>query len=258
MKNKTSGGVIELAKTLLYAVIIAVVIRTVLYEPFNIPSGSMEPTLLVGDYLFVSKFSYGYSRYSLPLGYLFPSFGRILFFHEPERGDVIVFMFPRNPSEHYIKRLIGLPGDKIQVIEGTLYINDVATKRVRDGMDLDSGPRERWIETLPNGVQHPILLRPREYPTPPARCDRENGDSGDAENTCPFKVPPGHYFMMGDNRDNSDDSRVATSGVGMVPAENLVGRAEIIFFSTNGDARWWEVWNWPFTIRWERLLKVIR
>jgi signal peptidase I len=260
MKSKTSGGVIELAKTLLYAVIIAVGIRTVLYEPFNIPSGSMEPTLRVGDYLFVSKFSYGYSRYSLPLGDHFPSFGRILFFHEPERGDVVVFMFPRDPSEHYIKRLIGLPGDKIQVIEGTLYINDVATKRVRDGVDLDSerGPRERWLETLPNGVQHPILLKEREYPTPPTRCERENGDTGDAENTCPFKVPPDHYFMMGDNRDNSSDSRVADSGVGMVPAENLVGRAEIIFFSTNGNARWWEVWNWPFTVRWERLLKVIR
>ena len=130
MKSKTSGGAVELVKTLVYAVVIAIIIRTVFYEPFNIPSSSMVPTLLVGDYLFVSKFSYGYSRYSLPLGDHFPSFGRI-FFHEPERGDVIVFKYPRDPSTHYIKRLIGLPGDKIQVIQGTLYINDVATKRER-------------------------------------------------------------------------------------------------------------------------------
>jgi signal peptidase I len=259
MKSRTSGGILELVKTLIYAVVIALVIRTVFYEPFNIPSGSMMPTLLVGDYLFVSKFSYGYSRYSLPLGDRFPSFGRILFYGQPQRGDVVVFMYPRDPSQHYIKRLIGLPGDKIQVIQGTLYINDVATKRVRDGMDLDPerGPRERYLETLPNGVQHPILLVPKDA-APPERCERENGDSGDAENTCPFKVPPEHYFMMGDNRDNSYDSRVAESGVGMVPAENLVGRAEIIFFSHNDKARWWEVWNWPFTIRWERLGKIVR
>jgi signal peptidase I len=258
MKSKTSGGAVELVKTLVYAVIIAIIIRTVFYEPFNIPSSSMVPTLLIGDYLFVSKFSYGYSRYSLPLGDHFPSFGRI-FFRDPERGDVIVFKYPRDPSTHYIKRLIGLPGDKIQVIQGTLYINDVATKRERDGVyvDPDTGTtREQYIETLPNGVRHPILLDPlRAQPDKP--CDRVNSYTDDPENTCPFKVPPEHYFMMGDNRDNSSDSRVANSGVGMVPAENLVGRAEFIFFSTNGYARLWEVWKWPETVRYGRLLTVI-
>ena len=259
MKNKTSDGVLETIKTLVYAVVIAIVIRTFLYEPFNIPSGSMVPTLLVGDYLFVSKFSYGYSRYSLPFGLPLIS-GRILF-HDPQRGDVIVFKYPRDPSVDYIKRLIGLPGDRIQVIEGTLYINGVAAKRTRTDsyVDPETGAlRQQFIETLPNGVAHPILLAPRDYPTAPARCDNPSEQSTDLENTCPFIVPPGHYFMMGDNRDNSADSRDPSSGVGYVPAENLVGHAEFIFFSTNGYARWWEVWNWPFTIRYGRLLTAIR
>jgi signal peptidase I len=258
MKNKASDGVVETIKTLVYAVVIAIVIRTFLYEPFNIPSGSMVPTLLVGDYLFVSKFSYGYSRYSLPFGLpLIP--GRI-FFHQPHRGDVIVFKYPKDPSVDYIKRLIGLPGDRIQVIEGTLYINNTPVKRTRieSYVDPETGAlRQRYIETLPNGVQHPILLAPRDYAAPPQRCDDPNKVSMDMENTCPFIVPPGHYFMMGDNRDNSADSRDPQSGVGYVPAANLVGHAEFIFFSTNGYARWWEVWNWPFTIRYGRLFTAI-
>ncbi len=258
MKNKASDGVVETIKTLVYAVAIAIVIRTFLYEPFNIPSGSMVPTLLVGDYLFVSKFSYGYSRYSLPFGVpLIP--GRI-FFHQPQRGDVIVFKYPRDPSVDYIKRLIGLPGDKIQVIEGTLYINGVPVKRTRTDsfVDPETGAlRQQFVETLPDGVQHPILLAPRDYATPPTRCDNPNETSSDLENTCPFIVPPDHYFMMGDNRDNSADSRDSQSGVGYVPAANLVGRAEFVFFSTNGYARWWEVWDWPFTIRYDRLFTAI-
>jgi len=258
MKNKTSDGVVETIKTLVYAVAIAIVIRTFLYEPFNIPSGSMVPTLLVGDYLFVSKFSYGYSRYSLPFG--LPLISGRIFFHEPQRGDVIVFKFPRDPSTDYIKRLIGLPGEKIQVVDGTLYINDVAAKRERTDSYLDpatGAPRQQYIETLPNGVQHPILLAAHDHQPPARRCEDPHEESRDMENTCPFIVPPDHYFMMGDNRDNSADSRDPTSGVGYVPAENLVGRAEFIFFSTNGYARWWEIWNWPFTIRYDRLLTAI-
>src|SRR6185312_7836745 len=259
MKNRASDGVVETIKTLVYAVVIAIVIRTFLYEPFNIPSGSMVPTLLVGDYLFVSKFSYGYSRYSLPFGLpLIP--GRI-FFRQPHRGDVIVFKYPRDPSIDYIKRLIGLPGDKIQVIEGTLNINGVPVKLTRTDsfIDPETGAlRQQYIEMLPNGVQHPILLAPRGYSTPPPRCDNPKEVSSDMENTCPFIVPPDHYFMMGDNRDNSADSRDPQSGVGYVPAANLVGHAEFIFFSTNGYARWWEVWNWPFTIRYDRLFTAIR
>jgi signal peptidase I len=258
MKNKTSDGVVETIKTLVYAVAIAIIIRTFLYEPFNIPSGSMVPTLLVGDYLFVSKFSYGYSRYSLPFG--LPLISGRVFFHEPQRGDVIVFKYPRDPSTDYIKRLVGLPGDKIQVLDATVYINDVAVKRVRTDsyVDPETGAlRQQFIETLPNGVQHPILLAPRDYQTPAKRCDDPQQESRDLENTCPFIVPPDHYFMMGDNRDNSADSRDPTSGVGYVPVENLVGHAEFIFFSTNGYARWWEIWNWPFTVRYDRLFTAI-
>ncbi|HXZ01314.1 MAG TPA: signal peptidase I [Stellaceae bacterium] len=258
MKNKTSDGVVETIKTLVYAVAIAIVIRTFLYEPFNIPSGSMVPTLLVGDYLFVSKFSYGYSRYSLPFG--LPLIKGRLFFHEPQRGDVIVFKYPRDPSTDYIKRLIGLPGEKIQVVDATLYINDVPVKRTRTDsyVDPETGLlRQQFIETLPNGVQHPVLLAPRDHQAPGRRCDDPREESRDLENTCPFIVPPDHYFMMGDNRDNSADSRDPSSGVGYVPAENLVGHAEFIFFSTNGYARWWEIWNWPFTVRYDRLFTAI-
>jgi signal peptidase I len=246
MKNKTSGGVAETIKTLVYAVVIALFIRTFFYEPFNIPSASMEPTLLVGDYLFVSKFSYGYSRYSLPWG--LPLIPGRLFFREPERGDVAVFKLPRDPSTDYIKRVIGLPGDRVQVKHGILYINDVAVKRERtDNCDLPADePRsqvfQRYWETLPNGVRHCII---------------EIGDDMQLDNTEVFVIEPGRYFMMGDNRDNSADSRDHGSGVGQVPAENLVGRAEFIFFSTSGYARWWEPWNWPFTVRYTRLISAI-
>jgi signal peptidase I len=261
MKSKASGGVLETIKTFGYAIFIAIVIRTVLYEPFNIPSGSMEPTLLIGDYLFVSKFSYGYSRYSLPFGP--PLMSGRLFFREPARGDVIVFKlpcdfsrlnpaFPRpscDPSTDYIKRLIGLPGDRVQMKHGILYLNDAPVKREEtDGCSLPldeargDGFKHYW-ETLPNGVRHCII---------------EKGDEEELDNTGVFVVEPGHYFMMGDNRDNSADSRAAYSGVGQVPAENLVGRAEIIFFSTNLYARWWEVWNYPFTVRYKRLFTLIR
>ena len=232
------------AKTVVYAILIALVIRTFLFEPFNIPSGSMEPTLLIGDYLFVAKFSYGYSRYSLPFGPDLFS-GRIME-STPKRGDVIVFKFRRpHPDLDYIKRMIGLPGDHIQMKEGILYINDVAVVRdkIDDYVDEQAGSRTlQYIETLPNGVKHHII--------------EEQGDTGSLDNTDVFIVPPGHYFMMGDNRDNSADSR--TSEVGYVPAENLVGKAEIIFFSTDGTAHWWEVWKWPFAVRYSRLFDLIQ
>lgn len=240
MKSRKSGGFFETVKTIVYAVLIAVVVRTVAYEPFNIPSGSMVPTLLVGDYLFVSKFSYGYSRYSLPLGPPVMS-GRLLF-TAPDRGDVAVFKLPKDPSTDYIKRIVGLPGDRIQVRNGILHINDQAVKRDRlEDFVLRDGPRSlrlpQFLETLPNGRSHRIV---------------EQSDQEQLDNTDVYTVPAGHYFAMGDNRDNSLDSRVP-SAVGFVPAENLVGRAEFLFFSTDGSARWWELWRWPFATRYGRM-----
>ena len=237
MAKKRSEGYWEVTKTALWAAAIAIVVRTVAFEPFSIPSGSMVPTLLVGDYLFVSKYSYGYSRHSLPFSLpLIP--GRI-FAREPDRGDVAVFKLPTDNETDYIKRIIGLPGDTIQVRDGILYINSepVKRERVNDFVQRDingfSRRLRRFIETLPNGRRHAIL---------------DLTDRGDYDNTRIFRVPEGHYFAMGDNRDNSQDSR---SAVGFIPRKNLVGRAEFMFFSINGST--WEFWKWPWTIRFGRL-----
>ena len=243
MARGKSTGTWETIKTVVYAMLIAGFVRTVAFEPFNIPSGSMIPTLLIGDYLFVSKFAYGYSRYSVPFG-IGPSGGR-LFERIPERGDVVVFKKPTENKVDYIKRLIGLPGDRIQMIGGILHINGKAVERSR--IEDLVGPDRfgnvvrslQYIETLPNGKKHRIV--------------ESLGDTGPADNTPEYVVPPEHYFMMGDNRDNSQDSRYLDE-VGYVPAENLVGRAEIIFFSENGSAALWELWRWPWAIRYDRLL----
>jgi len=240
-RKKSAGGVLDTIKTIVYAVLIALVVRTIAYEPFNIPSGSMVPTLLVGDYLFVSKFSYGYSRYSLPFG--LPLLSGRIFFHSPERGDVVVFKLPTDNSTDYIKRVVGLPGDHIQMKNGILHLNGqpVPRRRIEDYLYQEGNgaviPLAQYIETLPNGVQHRII---------------EMSDNGPLDNTQEYVVPPGDYFMMGDNRDNSQDSRVL-SAVGYVPAENLIGKAQFIFFSTDGSARLWEIWKWPFAIRYGRL-----
>ena len=244
MAKRKSGGIVETIKTVVYAMLIAITIRTVAFEPFNIPSGSMIPTLLVGDYLFVSKYSYGYSRYSLPFS--LPLFSGRIFGHLPERGDVAVFKLPRDTSVDYIKRIIGLPGDTVQMIHGELYINGKEVQRTPDGEYVaeGDGPKmllKRYIETLPNGRQHFILKASDDQPL---------------DNTQEFHVPQGYVFAMGDNRDNSLDSRVQNA-VGYIPLENLVGRAEIIFFSVDATAPWWEVWEWPFEIRWSRLFTTI-
>ena len=243
-KKRGKGGLGETIRTVVYAVAIALVIRTFAYEPFNIPSESMLPTLLVGDYLFVSKYSYGYSRYSLPWG--LPLFKGRIWQSEPRRGDVAVFKLPSDNSTDYIKRIVGLPGDRIQMRNGELFVNDQSVVKVRaeDFIYERNGQRfrvPRFVETLPDGPQHDTL-------------DFIAG--GDHDTTQEFVVPPGHYFAMGDNRDNSLDSR-ARGGVGMVPAENLVGRAEFLFFSTDGSARIWEFWRWPFAIRFDRLFKQV-
>lgn len=236
--KKDPNSISEFAKTIAIAVGIAIVFRSLLFEPFSIPSGSMIPTLRVGDYLFVSKYSYGYSRYSFPFGIL-PFSGRVLA-GEPERGDVIVFRKPGEESIDYIKRLVGLPGDEISVVEGILHINGTAVdRRVDSTASHNNGLYSRsatvYNETFPDGHSHLI---------------QELSDNDRLDNISPRKVPPGHYFFMGDNRDNSRDSRVE---IGFVPAENLIGRAEFLFFSHNGTARIYEIWRWPFAIRFSRI-----
>jgi signal peptidase I len=251
-KAKKSGWFVELVKTIVYALLIAFLFRTVLFQPFWIPSGSMKPTLLIGDYLFISKWTYGFSRAScgsLRIGgldldpcFFFgdqPGDGR-LFGASPARGDVIVFKHPRT-REDYIKRVVGLPGDTLQMRDGVLHVNGAAARMERlPGAFVDDNGRslQMWRETLPDGVTQVILNT----------ADRQAFDD-----TPEFVVPVGHYFFMGDNRDNSRDSREprAAGGVGFVPFENLVGRAEIVAVSADGP--FWALWTW----RWGRTLTAI-
>ncbi len=274
--EKQDNAVVETIKTIVYALLIAGVFRTLFFQPFWIPSGSMKQTLLIGDFLFVNKMVYGYSYASCP-SVILPSVGinldakklcgvfdgdnTRLFGGEPERGDVVVFRHPVSGRD-YIKRLIGLPGDKIQVGDGILQINGTAVPQEADGtfeevMTLQ-GPqglrprcangavgeggtciKERAIETLPNGVRYPVLN------IGPQASDR----------TGVYSVPEGHYFLMGDNRDNSADSRLAQTagGVGFVPYENLIGRADRVMFSSAGRSMLF-FWTW----RSDRFFKAIK
>ncbi len=241
--RKKSGGLGETVSVIVQALLLALVIRTLLFQPFSIPSGSMRPTLLEGDYLFVTKWAYGYSRYSLPFS---PNlFSGRIWESAPERGDVVVFKYPPNPSLDYIKRVIGLPGDRVQMRQGQLFINGEPVERVKTGQidnpDITemNRPVDVYRETLPNGVSYDTL---------------DITPNGIEDTTREFVVPEGHYFMMGDNRDNSSDSRV----FGFVPEDHLVGRANIIFFSIGGGASPLELWKWPSEMRPSRLFTWIR
>jgi signal peptidase I len=220
-RNTSKNDLRENIKTLVIAIFFALLFRSFAYEPFHIPSGSMKSNLLIGDYIFVSKFSYGYSRYSFPLG--FPLFTGRIWETKPKRGDVVVFRPPGDPSTDFIKRLIGLPGDRIQMKGGVLYINDKPMpKEYEDEWEDTDGEHatklKRYSETLPEGKTFSVL---------------NEKVLTSVEDTGVYEVPEGHYFMMGDNRDHSRDSRFA-SPVGFVPEENLVGRAELILFSWKG------------------------
>ena len=225
-------------KTLAIAFALALFVRSFFFEPFHIPSSSMKPGLLIGDYIFVSKFSYGYSRYSFPLGLKFFE-GRI-FDNEPKRGDVSVFRLPSNPRINYIKRIIGLPGDTIQVRDGILFINEEEIEKSDDGFFSEEGYEEvkQFIENLTPNKTIKVL----------------DTTTSAADNTGIYQVPQGHYFMMGDNRDNSQDSRFLDH-VGYVPKENLIGRANIIFFSNAKPT--WQIWHWPTSIRFSRIFTTI-
>ena len=243
-KIKQEGGIIEFFRTIIYAVLIAIVFRSFLFEPYNIPSGSMLPNLLVGDYLFVSKYSYGFSRYSFPFG-IVPLPKRIWVSY-PQRGDVAVFKLPSNTSINYIKRVIGIPGDTVQMKAGKLFLNDKLVIQNSNGVfnflykNKYQQSLNKFEENLTNKKSYSILNK---------------NDFQQLDNTRKFYVPEDHYFMMGDNRDNSLDSR---ADVGFVPFENFVGKGNIIFFSVNGSARIWELWRWPMAIRYSRIFKKIK
>lgn len=238
-------SILDTIKTIIYAILIAIVIRTFLFEPFKIPSGSMYPTLHVGDYLFVSKYTYGYSKHSFPFS--LPLFDGRIWADTPRRGDVVVFKFPQDNKTDFIKRIVGLPGDKIKMQDGILYINGkpVERQQIEDFVIRDKfGNGERYtqyVETLPNGVKHNIL---------------EISDQQElVDNMVEVTVPENSYFVMGDNRDRSDDSRLS---VGFVPFENLVGKARWLFFSHNTDDAWYKPWAWTKKIRFERMFKKIQ
>ena len=238
MKQKEEGFT-SFIKTLMAAIVAAAIVRSVLFEPFHIPSSSMKPGLLIGDYIFVSKYSYGYSKYSFPLSLNLFS-GRI-FKETPKRGDVAVFRLPSDTSINYIKRVIGLPGDTIQVKSGQLYINQQPIEKIYQGEFVDNNQTiiAKFKEILSTEKEVMVL---------------DQYENSPQDNTGIYNVPEGHYFMMGDNRDNSQDSRFLTQ-VGFVPEENFIGKAGIIFFSVNDNI--WKFWKWPSSIRFKRIFHKI-
>ncbi len=231
-------------KSILLAIFIAILIRSFLFEPFNIPSGSMKPNLLVGDFIFVSKYSYGFSKHSLPFS--LPLIPNKIFSKVPKRGDVVVFKTPQNNRTDYIKRVIGLPGDTVKILNGEIIINNSTINRQRmdDFIDNDKGvkiKRVRKYKEFFYDIEFEVL---------------DLFDNGIADNTQVFKVPDNYFFVMGDNRDNSQDSRFINT-VGFIPFNNLVGKAQFIFFSLE-NSRFIEIWKWPKGIRYNRIFKKIQ
>ena len=239
-KNSFFGNL----KSILIAIFIALLIRSFIFEPFNIPSGSMKPNLLVGDFIFVSKYSYGFSKHSLPFS--LPLIPGKIFSKSPERGDVVVFKTPENNRTDYIKRVIGLPGDKIEIKNGIIFINgsEILRKKLNDFIDSD------------NNTSNTRVRMYKEYFFNKEMNILDITDNGIADNTQQFNVPEDHFFVMGDNRDNSQDSRFIST-VGFIPYENLVGKAQFIFFSLE-NARFLQIWKWPNSIRYERIFQKIQ
>ena len=240
---KTKSSFFNNLKSILLAIFIALIIRSFFVEPFNIPSGSMKPNLLVGDFIFVSKWSYGYSRHSLPFS--LPFIPGKIFSKQPERGDVVVFKTPKDNSTDYIKRIIGLPEDKIRMFKGEIIINNnlIVRKKINDFIDINkqgNTKRVRKYKEYFYDLEIEVL---------------DLTDNSIVDNTSVYVVPKNHFFVMGDNRDNSQDSRFLNS-VGYVPFENLVGKAQFIFFSLE-NSRFLEIWKWPRSIRYERLMMKI-
>ena len=235
---------IQNIKSIFLAIFIALLIRSFIAEPFNIPSGSMKPNLLVGDFIFVSKWSYGYSKHSLPFS--IPLIPNKIFNKLPKRGDVAVFKTPYDNRTDYIKRVIGLPGDKIKIINGEILINDnlIVRKKISEFNDIDKKGNTKRIR------------RYKEYFYNLEVNVLDITDNGIVDNTQVYEVPKNHFFVMGDNRDNSQDSRFLNI-VGYVPIENLVGKAQFIFFSLE-NSRFFEIWKWPKAIRYERLMNKIK
>ncbi len=244
VQTSFSSEVWETIVIIFQALVIALIFRTFLFQPFFIPTASMQSSLMIGDYLLASKYSYGYGRYSFPLG-IIPFNGRI-FEREAKRGDIAVFR-PVPQTDVYIKRIVGVGGDRIQMKQGLLYLNGEALKREEIGKAMDKDSMGRTIEvtqyreTLPSGISYII---------------QEISDNQYLDNTAEYIVPAGHYFMMGDNRDRSGDSRILSS-VGFVPSGNLIGKAQVRFFSLKDNVAPWKIWLWPQNLRIDRMFESV-
>jgi signal peptidase I len=248
-KSGAMNELVEIFKTIFYALLIALVLRVLFFQPFTIPSASMEPNLYEGDYIIVSKFSYGYSHHSIPFSP--PLFkGRVM--EQPaRRGDIVVFKLPSDGRTDYVKRVIGLPGDRVQMKNGLLYVNDKLVPRE---------PLSPVREDVGGGYIRDVARFEERLATGKTYVTQDFGTDGELDNTDTFIVPEGNYFMMGDNRDNSSDSRVnpLIGGVGMVPAENLVGKAQIILLSWKPEASIFKPWTWVLDARPSRFFKVLK